>query len=84
MQPQIAEMNAMHTEQLCLWRERKILTKAVKNQLTCVFGTNFTSESHENCAGCSNVSVQEKLECPHENYREFDENDLESNIKTLN
>ena len=76
-------MNATHIEQLSLWREREIVTKAVKNQLTSVFGTSFTAELHDNYTGCSNANIQETLDL-HENYREFDENDVESNGKTLN
>ena len=76
-------MNDVHIEQLYLWREREIVTKAVKNQLTSVFGTSFTAELHDNCTGCSNANIQEILDL-HENYREFDENDVESNGKTLN
>ena len=47
-------------------------------------GTIFTEESYNNCAGCSNVGIQETLECLHKNCREFDENALDSNRKTLN
>ena len=43
MQPQIAQMNAAHTEQLHLFRERDIVTKAVKNQITIVFVNSFTA-----------------------------------------
>ena len=43
VQPQIAQMNAAHTEQLHLFRERDIVTKAVKNQITIVFVNSFTA-----------------------------------------
>ena len=82
-QPQITQINATHKNQLRLWREQEIITKAIKNQLTNIFHASYLAELHDNYTGCNNDAIQEILECLHSNGGDLDENDLEANKKIL-
>ena len=61
----------------------KIVTRALKNQLTNVFHASYISDLHDNYTGYKTITIQEILQHLYESYGDLDENYLEANEKIL-
>ena len=82
-QPQIAQINAAHKEQLRLWREQVLVQKALKKLLVSVWEPKFLNEIHDNVTGYNNVSIQQIFTYLHDKYGDLDEADVERLDKEL-
>lgn len=82
-QPQIAQANATHKEQLRLWREQNTAIKALKKQLTSAFDPKHLEEIHDNYTGFNNVTIQQIFTYLFNKYGDLDEADVEALDKQL-
>ena len=82
-QPQIAQANTTHKEQLRLWREQNMATKALKKQATSAFDLKHLEEIHNNYTGFNNVSIQDIFIYLYDKYGDLDEADIEDLDKQL-
>ena len=76
-QPQIAQINATHKEQLRLYREQQTLIKALKKQCTTALPPKFLEELCDPHTGFNNKSMREILDYLFENFGEVSEGDVE-------
>ena len=82
-QPQIAQINATHKEELRLWRKQNLAIKALKKQLTSAFEAKHLEELHDTCTGYNNVSIQDIFAYLYDKYGDLDEADIENLDKQL-
>lgn len=82
-QPQIAQINSTHKEQLRLWREQLLVSKALKKQLLSVWDAKFLEEIHDNYTGYNNHSIQQIFTYLYDKYGDLDEADVERLDKEL-
>ena len=82
-QPQIAQINATHKEELRLWREQNLIIKALKKLLVSVWEQKFLEEIHDNYTGYNNHSIQQIFTYLFNKYGDLDEADVEKIDKTL-
>ena len=76
-QPQIAQINATHKEQLCLYREQQTAIKALKKQCTTAPLPKFIEELCDPYTGFNNRTIREILDYLFGNYGEVSEGDVE-------
>jgi len=76
-QPQIAQANATHKEELRLWREQNLTIKALKKQLTSAFEPKHLEEIKDTYTGFNNITIQEIFAYLYDKYGELDETDAE-------
>ena len=82
-QPQIAQINATHKEELRLWREQNLIIKALKKLLVSVWEQKYLEEIHDNYTCYNNYSIQQIFTYLFNKYGDLDEADVEKIDKTL-
>ena len=76
-QPQIAQINATHKDQLRLYREQQTIIKALKKQCSTAVPSKFTDELCDPYTGFNNSTIREMLDYLFNNFGEVSEGDAE-------
>ena len=76
-QPQIAQINATHKDQLRLFREQQTIIKALKKQCTSAIVPKFLEELCDPYTGFNNATIRQLLDYLFDNFGEVSERDVE-------